>query len=154
MNNIRDAKVGDIVRLMNSGPRMTVTRAVGNVGAGLLCVMWFDKVDCLQEAYLPAECLTTEVASIEQLTFRYRKKPVVIEAFKCIGDTLKPEWFTDAIARDDVRNSSPNTWYIRTLKGWMPAYSGDWIIRDMCGEIYPLESETFEATYELAGDEP
>jgi hypothetical protein len=40
-------------------------------------------------------------------------------------------------------------WEIRTLEGTMLASSGDWIIRDTEGELYPCKSSVFERQYEL-----
>lgn len=58
---------------------------------------------------------------------KYRKKPVVIEAYQ-----------TD-VALD-----------IKTLEGTMRAEPGDWIITGIAGERYPCKPHIFEATYELA----
>ena len=57
---------------------------------------------------------------------KYRKKPVVIEAYQID----KP---TD----------------IKTLEGTMHASSGDYIITGVNGEQYPCMPDIFEKTYEL-----
>ena len=56
---------------------------------------------------------------------RYRKKPVVIEAYQ-----------TDKAME------------IYTLEGVMKADVGDWIITGIQGEQYPCKPDIFEATYE------
>ena len=56
---------------------------------------------------------------------KFRKKPVVIEAEKCVDRTI-----------------------IRTLEGDMTAEVGDWIITGVEGEIYPCKPHIFEQTYE------
>ena len=56
---------------------------------------------------------------------KYRKKPVVIEAYQT------------EIELD-----------IETLEGTMHANAGDWIITGVNGEKYPCKSDIFEKTYE------
>lgn len=56
---------------------------------------------------------------------KFRKKPVVIEAYKT-----------------DVEIT------IETLEGKMTASPGDWIITGVNGEQYPCKPDIFEKTYE------
>lgn len=56
---------------------------------------------------------------------KYRKKPVVIEAYRTGVEVL-----------------------IYTLEGTMTANPGDWIITGVAGERYPCKHEIFIATYE------
>jgi hypothetical protein len=56
---------------------------------------------------------------------KYRKKPVVIEAFQTKERQI-----------------------IHTLEGDMVADPGDWIITGVKGEVYPCKPDIFEATYE------
>ena len=86
---------------------------------------------------------------------KYRKKPVVIEAFKWTGgpDQIEdPEWIVDAITAERVfftNVGTPNAkMHIGTLEGVMTADPGDFIILGVAGEIYPCKPEIFEATYE------
>lgn len=88
---------------------------------------------------------------------KYRKKPVVIEAFMWTGDehqTEDPVWIVDAIKSGTVWFSSPGTpdvhMMIETLEGTHRANSGDYIIRGVQGELYPCKPDIFEATYEPA----
>lgn len=62
---------------------------------------------------------------------KYRKKPVVIEAY-----------------RTDVELD------IETLEGTMKAMSGDWVITGVKGERYPCKDEIFRLTYEPANEAP
>ena len=87
---------------------------------------------------------------------RYRKKPVVIEAFQFTGESnlakstnrwQVPEWFVDAVLEPSVW-AYPDHISIKTLEGTMRADVGDWIIRGVKGEIYPCKPDIFEATYE------
>lgn len=82
---------------------------------------------------------------------RYRKKPVVIEAFR-LGFDNKPEWAkNDARLREIVVENDEATSHvlIDTLEGTMHAKRGDYIIKGVHGELYPCKPDIFEETYEL-----
>jgi hypothetical protein len=83
---------------------------------------------------------------------KFRKKPVVIEAWQYLGwcEHQRPDWLLEnesvvVFREDDV--------LIKTLEGDMIASPGDWIIRGVKGELYPIKNDIFEATYEYAADE-
>jgi hypothetical protein len=97
------------------------------------------------------------------MSMRYRKKPVVIEAFR-MGVDPRPDWFQNEVTAgnitthlvDDVIDDG-NPWNhkktcctIKTLEGIMRGEYGDYIIRGVKGEIYPCKPNIFEATYEKA----
>ena len=42
---------------------------------------------------------------------------------------------------------------VLTLEGLMAAHSGDWIIRDAAGKVYPCNPKIFEQTYERVEDD-
>lgn len=86
---------------------------------------------------------------------KYRKKPVDVWA----------RHFTTNNETGDVEMNSIVTWinqgktecgawhngtdiYIKTLEGEMRAQCGDWIVRGVEGEFYPVKPGIFEATYE------
>lgn len=85
---------------------------------------------------------------------KYRKKPVVIEAFQWTGNSNEyPEWFSNAIKNAKAWPIGANTdehYYmeIETLEGIHHANIGDYIIKGIAGEIYPCKPEIFEQTYE------
>lgn len=88
---------------------------------------------------------------------KFRKKPIVIEAFLWTGgpdQTEDPEWICDAIRAGTVRflNSGTPSVVMRidTLEGTMTAVPGEWIIRGVKGEIYPCKPDVFALTYEPA----
>lgn len=88
----------------------------------------------------------------------YRKKPVVIEAFRHVGGTVRlvdlPSWLFHAIIDDKIVSVQPDrSLLITTLEGDMTAQLGDWIIRGVKGELYPCKNDIFEATYEAANDD-
>jgi hypothetical protein len=86
---------------------------------------------------------------------KYRKKPVVIEAFKWTGDknqTENPVWIIEAIKAGTVKVKNQGTsdcvLLIDTLEGTHQANQGDFIIQGIKGELYPCKPDIFEATYE------
>ena len=91
---------------------------------------------------------------------KFRKKPVVIEAFKLERRFGWPNWFHDAVTRNDIITHGLGKYgegevycEIKTLEGTMRANFGDWIIQGVNGEIYPCKNEIFQKTYEPVKDE-
>ncbi len=89
--------------------------------------------------------------------FKFRKKPVVIEAFQWNGEHgrtyvgIFPEWFVVAAKIGEVTyQPMREVLEIITLEGKMCAERGDWIIRGIKGELYPCKPDIFAATYESA----
>lgn len=82
---------------------------------------------------------------------KFRKKPVVIDAFKLGIDPI-PDWFMDSVTtnsiilRGEYRDLTGAD--ILTLEGVMHAGRGDYVIRGVKNEIYPCKPDIFEATYE------
>ncbi len=96
------------------------------------------------------------------MNLKFRKKPVIIEAFQMTEETRRlnyrwPEWLHKAwnIERETPGSLYPTekgtlhgTLSIGTLEGPLLVSLGDWIIRGVQGEIYPCKPDIFEATYE------
>lgn len=87
---------------------------------------------------------------------KYKKKPVVIEAFKFYYDNM-PDWFVDNMTsrKIDIFNCGRLNEHlgeayceIETLEGVMRGNKGDYIIRGVKGEIYPCKPDVFKMTYE------
>ena len=87
---------------------------------------------------------------------KYRKKPVVIEAFRFYIDNM-PDWFMDKVSDKTItlkncnyKRYSIDEAYceIETLEGVMRGNGGDYIIKGVNGEIYPCKADIFEKTYE------
>jgi hypothetical protein len=81
---------------------------------------------------------------------RFRKKPVVVDAFKWEGPrSLMPVEFRDMDAGivNPAYLSTPAL-EIKTLEGYIVASQGDWIIKGIKGEFYPCKPDIFAATYE------
>ena len=71
---------------------------------------------------------------------KYRKKPVVVEAFRYGYDEL-PEWF-------DKKMLCGTKVFVDTLEGRMIGNFGDFIIKGVNGEFYPCKPDIFAKTYE------
>lgn len=78
---------------------------------------------------------------------RFKKKPVVIEAF-CFTVDEVPDWWREL--KDVQVEVDTCAALIPTLEGVMRASPGDWIIKGIAGEVYPCKPEIFKATYEPA----
>ncbi len=93
---------------------------------------------------------------------KYRKKPVVIEAFKVDEGNYKttdnwPDWMREAFLKN--REEPGAIWLedtsrsglklcIQTLEGTHTASVNDFIIQGVNGELYPCKPDIFEKTYE------
>lgn len=79
---------------------------------------------------------------------KYRKKPVVIEAFRFQIDKAMPDWFNEKRITNEIVTHDDGTVEIKTLEGMMKANKGDYIIQGVNGEIYPCKPDIFEKTYD------
>lgn len=80
---------------------------------------------------------------------KYRNKPVVIEAVRFTDETKDMVFnFITCTCSPRNRNGEPVI-IIQTLEGDMTAEIGDWIIKGVHGEFYPIKADIFEETYEL-----
>lgn len=84
------------------------------------------------------------------------KKPVSIECFKYDGDLMNsngeyyvPEWAVEAEKNGTIFFKDQGEMYIKTLEGDHHASVGDYIIRDVNGELYPCKPDIFEKTYDI-----
>jgi hypothetical protein len=83
---------------------------------------------------------------------KFRKKPVVIEAWRfTVIDAINPEpierWCNGKV-RGMAFGAENRYIQIQTLEGVMEASVGDWIIKGVKGEFYPCKPGIFEMTYE------
>lgn len=75
----------------------------------------------------------------------FRKKPVVIEAREYTGELYVLHELMDWIGPTAYHNH--NHLYFSTLEGTMEALPGDWIIKGVNEEFYPIKPDIFEKTY-------
>lgn len=81
---------------------------------------------------------------------KYRKKPVIIEAYQWCNETA-PQWINDAYREGKIiyrEQAGQPLLEIYTLEGLMIAEEHDYIIKGVKGEIYPCKPDIFELTYE------
>ena len=83
---------------------------------------------------------------------KYRKKPVVIEAFQ-LGVDEVPEWAWSRRNEDItfIFGTMPQL-IIKTLEGSMTANYEDYIIKGIKNEIYSCKPEIFNETYEAENE--
>ena len=91
---------------------------------------------------------------------KYRKKPVIVEAFQMTKERRKkvgdwPMWLQQAWQKGPCeggiwsRYDDPEERFAcGTLEGSLKIDWGDWIIKGVKGEIYPCKDEIFRETYE------
>lgn len=86
---------------------------------------------------------------------KFRKRPVVIEAIECAevkrniydAPTSLPQWIIDSY--NEVKLVIfPGGIMVRTTDGNTFASIGDWIIRDVGGELYTCKPNIFVETYD------
>lgn len=105
---------------------------------------------------------------------KFRKKPVTIEARQLTGSTAEYHSVYLWIEKNTLGSFEPldviegrkpypasgvsidprdGRLIISTLEGLHWAGPGDWIIRGVQGEFYPIKPDIFEATYEQVSDD-
>ncbi len=83
---------------------------------------------------------------------KFRKKPVVVEAEQWLPGHRVP-----GVCLGECRGTNRDLWgdavaHVHTLEGVSYSLSpGDWVIRGVKGEYYPIKDDVFRETYEPAG---
>ena len=91
---------------------------------------------------------------------KYRKKPIIVDAFKWTNDSdgkQPPQWFFDNLNVGEeidchmrvVTKGNGLKVRITTFEGVVYAAPDDYIIKGVNGEFCPCSPDRFEATYEL-----
>jgi len=81
---------------------------------------------------------------------KYRKKPLIVEAAqwdgKLIGDLYPIKLFGD----NDVEwhYKGKDKLVIETLEGEMICEPGDWVVKGIKGEFYPVAQDIFNESYD------
>ena len=81
---------------------------------------------------------------------KYVKKPIEIEAFRFDGKITDehPRWAVEAAEKGVIAQVHADRAWIRTTEDWLTVKIGDYIIRGVKGELYPVRKDIFEETYE------
>lgn len=86
--------------------------------------------------------------------FRYRKKPVVIEAWQFTKENFKkgtPHWIRNSDRKVELWSQYGGDVIegeIETLEGLYKVVENDWIIKGVKGELYPCKPDIFKETYD------
>jgi hypothetical protein len=89
---------------------------------------------------------------------KVRKKPIEVEAVQVVevteeqvtyeeGDHDAP-WMLEALENGEAWPMVDASLCIRTLEGDMKAKAGDYVVRGVEGELYPVRADIFAKTYE------
>ena len=82
---------------------------------------------------------------------KFRKKPIVIEAFQFVVDVAGSPLKWGPVLRAPGEGQP---FYIETLEGSLTVTPNDWIITGVKGEVYPCKDDIFRMTYEPVEDSP
>ena len=86
---------------------------------------------------------------------KFRKKPFIIEAVQFTGPGYA-EVLEEIPEAEDWNGylDDDGTWKLEvpTLEGVAIATIGDWIIKGIKGEFYPIKQDIFEESYEYLGE--
>jgi hypothetical protein len=83
---------------------------------------------------------------------KFRKKPVVIEAWKIDSNDREMPLWVFADNKVQWRDGGGTKLEIETLEGIMVGNKGDYLIKGVAGELYPCKPDIFEMTYEPVED--
>lgn len=87
---------------------------------------------------------------------KYRRLPVVVQAVQLTtgNRVVVADWVNKSSAAAGMEVAFLLTDYpgivIHTLEGEMRAAVGDWVVRGVHGEFYPIKPDIFAVSYELA----
>lgn len=80
---------------------------------------------------------------------KFRKKPIVVEAWQNTGNSVLPDWvFAACLSRASWDDKVSLVRQVLTVEGPMFVSENDWLIRGVRGEVYPCKPDIFAATYE------
>ena len=83
---------------------------------------------------------------------KFRKKPVVIEAWKIDSNDREMPLWVFADNKVQWRDGGGTKLEIETLEGIMVGNKGDYLIKGVAGELYACKPDIFEMTYEPVED--
>jgi hypothetical protein len=95
------------------------------------------------------------------MSTRFRKKPVEIEAVQWTGDnedelhtfTAGQFYATDDDDRANSEDPEATASVFDVLHStWVLVYTGQWVIRGVKGEFYPIAEDVLAETYERIGE--
>lgn len=79
---------------------------------------------------------------------KYRRKHIYVEAFKYCGTGCHmPEWAEEALRDNKMYYDKHDRLIIKAFNEEYLVNEGDYIVKELLGEIYPLDSNIFECIY-------
>lgn len=87
---------------------------------------------------------------------KYKHKPTIIYALKIDDVSMQNKKALEDlgvkyITYDPIKKVS--LYMVKTMEGNMFAHTGDYIVRGVCDEVYPVKKEIFENIYERIENE-
>lgn len=81
-----------------------------------------------------------------------RKKQLLVEYIQYDGDNHQDlyDW-SNGTVHPDFETSDPYSFLVNTLEGVMVVGLGDYIVKGVNGEFYPVKKDIFHKTYEIVG---
>jgi hypothetical protein len=87
---------------------------------------------------------------------KYRKRPIVVDAWQYLEGSARhwPNWVLELyehgriVFGSDSRDIRSMCLRIGTLEGGMNLLIGNWLVKGIKGEIYPVADDVFKATYD------
>lgn len=107
---------------------------------------WHDEESCKID-----DLLEMYEGSVREMPFLARKKPVEVEAIEYTGFNLgRCLHFVGGVGLTSDNTPPPfSTLTIETLEGNMAVNRGDYIIKGVEGEFYPIRPDIFHKTYDI-----
>jgi hypothetical protein len=78
----------------------------------------------------------------------FRKKPIEVEAVQFFQDEYDAIGTLPPGTCDCLRAYTVEKVHVHTMEGIYPLKHGDWIVKGIKGEYYPVNADIFAQTYE------
>lgn len=78
---------------------------------------------------------------------KYVRRPVTVDAWQITADTFEADHPNPEHQRGVTYNPLNHTVFVQTAEGTMRAGIGDWIVRGIAGELYPVKGALFAHLY-------
>jgi len=80
----------------------------------------------------------------------YVKRPLMVQAHRLAAEDFDSDHPNDDLVPGVTYNPIERYATIHTLEGVMRVEIGDWIVKGIHGELYPVKNEIFVDSYDLA----
>jgi len=85
-----------------------------------------------------------------ETTMKFIKKAIAVDAWQVPhAAPLPPAWLREGMMSGSVLDVPESRGLMVKVTGtWLKAHPGDWIIKGVAGEFYPIKPDIFAKTYE------